>query len=144
MSKAEEHKYDDIIDLPHHQSAVHPHMPLYDRAAQFSPFAALTGHDAAIRETARLTERRVEPDEYELAVLDEKLQYIQEKMAEKPEVTVTYFLPDAKKEGGSYSVYTGKIKRIDISKGRLIFDDGMLIGIKQILDIETGEDNIWQ
>ena len=91
---SDENKYDDILYLPHPVSARHPQMPLADRAAQFSPFAALTGHEAAIRETARLTKERVELDESRKEILDERLQMIRENLSEKPEVTFTYFQPD--------------------------------------------------
>ena len=94
MSLINEHKYDDIINLPHPVSAVHPQMPLPDRAAQFSPFAALNGHDAAIRETARLTDAFVELDEGRKEKLDEQLQLIKENQTQKPEIEVTYFQPD--------------------------------------------------
>src|ERR1035437_4752031 len=94
--------YDDIIHLPHHISTTHPHMSAYDRAAQFAPFAALTGHDAAIAETARLTERRVELDEYSKADLNQRLCIIQDRMDEQPEVSITYFQPDQRKTGGAY------------------------------------------
>ena len=94
-------KYSDIIDLPHHVSTKHPHMSPEDRAAQFSPFAALTGYDDAIRETGRLTERRVELDDEELARLDEKFHILQEHLEEQPVVRFTYFKPDMRKEGGA-------------------------------------------
>ena len=94
--------YDDIINLPHHTSASRPHMSAYDRAAQFSPFAALTGYDSAITETARLTDKRAELDEYSKAALNEKLCMIQDQTDEQPEVSITYFQPDNKKSGGAY------------------------------------------
>ncbi|MBP1926579.1 hypothetical protein J2Z76_002448 [Sedimentibacter acidaminivorans] len=84
-------KYDDIINLPHHVSATHPHMPAIDRAAQFSPFAALTGYDAAIKETARLTDERVELDKYMKDVLRDRLQIIVDQLKEHPEIAITYF-----------------------------------------------------
>lgn len=90
-------KYDDIIHLPHHVSAKHPQMPALDRAAQFSPFAALTGYETAIAETARLVDRRIELDENRKEELDEKLQMAREQLALEPEIAVTYFVPDAKK-----------------------------------------------
>ena len=94
--------YADIIDLPHHVSKRHPQMPMEKRAAQFSLFAAMVGHDAAIRETARLTEEQLELTEDAKAIIDGKLQMIQEHIKEQPEVTVTYFQPDEKKSGGAY------------------------------------------
>ena len=111
---ADSHRYDDIIHLPHHVSTAHPPMPAADRAAQFSPFAALAGHEAAIRETARLTDERAELDENAKAVLDEKLRMIQEMLPAHPEITVTYFQPDAKKSGGAYVSVTGRVKKLDL------------------------------
>ena len=102
------HRYDDIIDLPHPTSKKHPRMPVRDRAAIFSPFAALAGHGAAIAETARLTQRRIELDEDGKALLDERQRILEEAAASHPEVTVTYFQPDAKKEGGRYVTVTGR------------------------------------
>lgn len=128
-------KYDDIIHLPHHRSKKHAPMPLSDRAAQFSPFAALTGHDAAIKETARLTDRKIELDEYEIAVLDEVLQTIKEKIAESPEITVTYFEPDMRKEGGKYVTVTGNVKKMDEYTKALIMNNGMRIRIEDIIEI---------
>lgn len=94
--------YDDIINLPHHTSVSRPHMSAHDRAAQFSPFAALTGYGSAIAETARLTDARVELDEYTKADLNEKLCIMQERIAQQPEVSITYFQPDKVKTGGAY------------------------------------------
>jgi len=105
--------YDDIINLPHHVSVTRPHMTAVDRAAQFSPFAALTGYDAAIRETARLTDERVELDEYIKDALNKRLQIIAERMKEQPEITITYFQPDTKKSGGANITDTGTVKKID-------------------------------
>lgn len=138
-------KYADIINLPHHQSRKHPHMPVEDRAAQFSPFAALTGHDAAIKETARLTDRKIELDEYEIAALDEKLQSIRaqlevskDKAAGRfcnPEITVTYFRPDVRKDGGEYVTITENVKKIDKYKKCLIMYNGIQIRIEDILEL---------
>lgn len=127
------HRYDDIINLPHHQSATRPRMSNADRAAQFSPFAALTGHDAAIKETSRLTESRVELDEYELEKLKAKLQIILENPG--MEITVTYFQPDERKSGGSYLTVTGCVKRIDEYEHTLIFTDKTSIPLEQISGI---------
>ena len=106
-------KYDDIIHLPHHVSKTRPQMAVSDRAAQFSPFAALTGHDAAIKETARLTEKRVELDEYIKEAINRKLQIIVDRIKEHPEIVVTYFKPDEKKDGGAYVTAAGMAKKID-------------------------------
>ena len=128
-------KYEDIIHLQYHRSKKHPPMPIIDRAAQFSPFAALTGHDAAIKETARLTEKKIELDEYEVAALDEKLQTIKERLKELPEISVTYFRIDERKEGGEYQKVTGNVKKLDEYKRCLILEDGTRIFIEDILDI---------
>ncbi|PNV61580.1 hypothetical protein C0033_13445 [Clostridium sp. chh4-2] len=129
-------RYDDIIHLPHHVSSVHPPMPVSDRAAQFAPFAALTGHDAAIKETARLTDERVELDENAKAVLDEKLRMIQEMLARQPEITVTYFQPDEKKSGGRYISATGNVRKIDMYSHLIIMADGLRIPLSEIYGIE--------
>ncbi len=132
--------YDDIINLPHHTSASRPHMSAHDRAAQFSPFAALTGYDSAIDETARLTDKRVELDEYSKAALNEKLCMIQEQMAEQmdeqPEVSITYFQPDNKKSGGAYITATGYVKKIDEYERTVVMRDVTKIPIEDILAIE--------
>ena len=129
--------YADIIDLPHHVSKRHHQMPMEKRAAQFSPFAAMVGHDAAIRETARLTEEQMELSEDEKAVIDGKLQMIRAHIKEHPEVTVTYFQPDEKKSGGAYVTVTDSAKKIDDMKKLLILRNGMSIPICTILSLET-------
>ena len=131
-----EHNYDDIIHLPHHVSAKHPQMPLMDRAAQFSPFAALTGHAAAIQETARVTEEWLELDENEKAVLDERLQLLREKLSLRPEVIITYFEPDTKKSGGAYLTVTGRVKKIDGYGRRVILEDGTDLDMGRLFSIE--------
>ena len=128
--------YDDILDLPHPTSAKHPRMPLSDRAAQFSPFAALSGHGAAIAETARLTDRRIELDEDAKAVLDRKQKLLLALIAEQPEITVTWFQPDEKKEGGRYVTTTGRLKRIDETRRILRMADRTAIPLEDILAIE--------
>ena len=128
--------YDDILDLPHPTSAKHPRMPLSDRAAQFSPFAALSGHGAAIAETARLTDRRIELDEDAKAVLDRKQKLLLALIAEQPEITVTWFQPDEKKEGGRYVTTTGRLKRIDEARRILQMADRTAIPLEDILAIE--------
>lgn len=136
MSYSEEHRYDDIINLPHHVSTKHPRMAPLDRAAQFSPFAALTGHDAAIKETARLTDERVELDESSKELLDMRLQIIREHLAKKPEVTVTFFEPDQKKSGGAYVTVTGRIKKIDEYEGKLVLEGGISILMADVTAID--------
>lgn len=130
------HRYHDIINLPHHTSKTHPRMSPYDRAAQFSPFAALTGYDTAIRETSRLTDRKIELDEDTKERLNEKLQMIQENFHSATEVTITYFQPDRKKAGGAYVNYTGVVKRIDPYERLLVMTDKTLISLEQIIEIE--------
>ena len=128
--------YEDIIHLPRHVSKKHPHMALIDRAAQFSPFAALTGHDTAIKETARLTDERVELDEYMKDVLNKKLQIIAERLIEKPEIIITYFQPDEKKNGGSYVTATGMVKKIDEYDRIVVMTDKTAIYIDDIISID--------
>ena len=136
MSNNDEHRYDDIIDLPHHVSTKHPHMAPIDRAAQFSPFAALTGHEAAIKETARLTEERVQLDENSKELLDVRLQVLREHLTERPDVTFTFFEPDEKKSGGSYVTITGKVKKIDAYEAKIILENGTRVSIDDIVAIE--------
>lgn len=128
--------YDDIIELPHHVSAVHPQMSLADRAAQFSPFAALTGHEEAILETARLTEEFIELDEGRKEQINEKLKYLRENQAGKPEITVTYFQKDIRKNGGAYVTVRGQVKRVDEYECQVILTDGTGIAMEQIFSIE--------
>lgn len=135
-TKPDTHKYDDIINLPHPVSTRHPQMSLHDRAAQFSPFAALTGYDAAVKETARLTEKRIELDENSKALLDERLGIAQEQLDEKPEVTITYFKPDTKKAGGSYVEVTGSIKKLDEYERLIILHSGEKISIDEVIAME--------
>lgn len=137
MSYSEEHRYDDIISLPHYVSTKHPRMAPIDRAAQFSPFAALTGHEKAIQETARITDERMELAESSKELLDMRLQIIREHLAEKPEVTVTFFEPDQKKCGGAYVKITGRIKRIDEYEGKLELEGGISISMVDVSAIES-------
>lgn len=132
----ETHKYDDIINLPHHVSAKHPQMELLDRAAQFSPFAALTGHEDSIRETARRTEEFLELEEDKKEQLDEKIHVLQENLWKKPEIIVTYFVPDEKKAGGAYVTHRGRIRKIDTYRHRLLFEDGTDVGMQYIFEID--------
>lgn len=128
--------YDDIINLPHHVSAARPHMTALDRAAQFLPFAALTGYDAAIRETARLTDESVELDEDIKDTLSDRLQIIADRIKEHPEIAVTYFQPDAKKNGGAYVTAVGKAKKIDDYERVVVMTDGTEIPIDKIISID--------
>lgn len=140
MSGEEEHKYDDIINLPHHVSARHPQMPLSERAAQFAPFAALTGHNAAIQETARYTDSFAQLDGDRKELLNEKLRELvlrlQEDGAQKPEVEITYFQPDLRKSGGSYVTVRGSVKKIDGYEHRILFEDGTFIEMGKIYSID--------
>ena len=129
--------YDDIINLPHHVSITRPQMPLINRAAQFSPFSALTGYDSAIRETARLTDDRIELGESSIAELDMKLSILTSEIDNRPEITVTYFIKDAKKSGGAYVTITGAIKRIDEHERAILLVDGRKIIIDDVLEIES-------
>ena len=128
--------YDDIIKLPHHTSDTRPHMSAYDRAAQFSPFAALTGHDAAISETARLTETRVELDEYSKADLNHRLSFIQDRLNEQPQVSITYFQADQRKSGGAYITAFGCVKKIEEYEHAVVMQDDTRIPIDQIIAID--------
>ena len=130
-------KYDDIIDLPHHVSKKHPPMPMEDRAAQFSPFAALTGYGDAVKETARLTDKKLEMDEETLKQLNTEFAILKDNLLSEPEVTVTYFVPDERKSGGRYVDINGKAKRIDEFDRLLILDDGRRIPLDDIISIES-------
>ncbi|BAK98138.1 hypothetical protein OBV_09400 [Oscillibacter valericigenes Sjm18-20] len=127
--------YDDILHLPHHVSEKHPPMSRLDRAAQFSPFAALTGYEAAVEETARLTDRRIELDESEKEVIDLRLTLVQEHLPEPTEVTITYFVPDKKKTGGAYVSVSGTVRKIDDYERTVALGDGTNISINDILYI---------
>ena len=128
-------KYDDIINLPTPTSAKHPRMSLHERAAQFSPFAALCGHDTAIKETARLTDEQRELEEDALNELNQRLRFIRESPV-LPEVTLTYFEPDKQKSGGTYQTICGVIKRIDEFDQSILMKDQTRIKLSQILAIE--------
>lgn len=128
--------YEEIINLPHHVSKTRPQMSMLDRAAQFSPFAALTGYDAAIKETGRLTDEKIELGEEAKAALDRKQAYLMEMIDEQPEISITYFLPDARKSGGAYVTITGNLKRFDEYERLLILTDSRKIPMDDIADIE--------
>jgi hypothetical protein len=129
--------YEDILNLPHHVSKTRPQMSMLDRAAQFSPFAALTGYDDAIKETGRLTDEKIEMDEDRKAALDMKQANLIEMIDEQPEISITYFLPDTKKSGGAYVTVTGNLKRFDEYERLLILTDGKKIPMDDIADIES-------
>ena len=134
----DKHQYDDIINLQHHVSSYHEHMSVLDRAAQFSPFAALTGFEGAIKETARLTHHRIELDEAEKAILDEKLRIVQEQLSKQQQIEFVFFRPDEMKAGGSYICVTGTVKKIEGYERTVVMQDGTRIPIEEIVDI-TGE-----
>ena len=140
LDKTQKSPYEDIIHLPHHVSLRRPQMSMGDRAAQFAPFAALTGHEDAVKETARLTDCKIELDENEIQLLDQKLHYI-EAQEVQPVIEITYFLPDQRKNGGKYIEVQGRIKRIDRYNHSLRMEDGREIPITDILkiDIKVGE-----
>lgn len=123
MMDIEKNPYSDIIHLPHHKAPNRPHMSMYDRAAQFSPFAALTGFDGVIAETGRLTDRKIELSESEKILLEQKLTLIDDVIQDKhhPEITVVYFVPDYLKDGGEYEEYTGKVRHIDKVERTVVF-----------------------
>lgn len=129
-------KYDDIINLPRHISKKRSPMPVTDRAAQFAPFAALTGHASAIKETSRITEDRIELDAYMKEILDNKLQIIEEKIEDELEIEIRYFSPDEKKDGGEYITNTSKVKKIDRYRKIVLMTDNTAIPIDEILDIK--------
>ena len=129
--------YDDIINLSHPTSAKHPRMPISDRAAIFSPFAALTGHAPAIQETARLTDQRMELDEDTKAMLDLKQQILADRIAERPEISVVWFRPDARKEGGQYVTTVGQLKKVDDIARILQLADGTTIPLDEVLELRS-------
>lgn len=128
--------YADIINMPHHVSAKRPQMSMADRAAQFSPFAALTGYDAAIKETGRLTDEKIELEEDALLALDEKLRQIVDSPENRENVDITYFKADATKDGGAYITVTGRIKKLDDYQRLIVLDDGKVIPMDDVLSIE--------
>ena len=128
--------YDDMLNLPHPTSRRHPRMSLSDRAPQFAPFAALSGHSAALVETARLTERRIELDEDVKAALDLKQQMLVDRIDEHPDVSVTWFQPDGKKDGGRYVTTTGRLKRIDEVERVLVMEDKTTVPLDDVISID--------
>ena len=130
-------KYDDILFLPHPVSTERRHMSNLERAAQFAPFAALTGYERAVRETARLTETKAELDEGEKALIDARLRMLLDLPGQQPEITITYFVPDKRKSGGSYVEATGYVKRIDLVEKIIFLTDGTHIPIEDIFSLES-------
>ena len=136
LYKSQSHKYDDIINLPHHVSKSHPPMEIMDRAAQFSPFSALTGYEAAAKETQRLTQPRIELDESEKLLLDKKFHQLEAELSLNPVISVTYFVPDKRKEGGAYITVSGKVSKIDYYKKNIQMESGEILPLDDIIDIQ--------
>ena len=132
--------YEDIINLPHHTSKKYPRMDRAMRACQFAPFSALTGHEDAVKETARLTDAMAELDDYEILKINDELSKVIENISQNPKVRVTYFKPDQKKTGGEYVTVEGKVKKIDKFDRVLIMADGEKIRIESILGLDVGEE----
>lgn len=128
--------YSDIIDHPHYRSKTRTPMPMINRAAQFAPFAALSGYEESVQEAERLTDHRIELDESEIALLNDKLQYLYVTKRNHPQVTITYFVEDSSKVGGSYEKITGTVKNIDSVFCYVVMDDGTLVTIKDIYAID--------
>jgi len=134
----DKHQYDDIINLQHHVSSNREHMSILDRAAQFSPFAAVVGYDGAIKETARLTNHRIELDEAEKTILDEKLRIVQEQLNRQQDIELVFFRPDETKSGGAYITVIGTVKKIEVYEHTVVMQNGTRIPIEEIVNI-TGE-----
>ena len=128
--------YSDIIYLPHHVSKIHPKMTMNERAAQFSPFAALTGHSEAVKETARLVDQKLDLDESQIVIINNQLNYIKEYIEERPEITITYFQQDHKKTGGAYITRCNKVIKIDDYKRLLILENDIKILFEDIYSID--------
>lgn len=133
----ENQNYDDIIDLPHHVSSRHAPMSRENRAAQFAPFAALTGYDDSVKEEARLTGKRLELTEEQMRTLNVKMAYLSERLSEKPIVKITFFLADARKSGGSYVTASGSLHSIDKANGILTLADKRRIPLVDIFNVES-------
>lgn len=136
MADKEENSYEDIINQPHHISAAHPPVTMNQRASQFSPFIPQEGYDAAVRETSRMTDTKIELGEDLKELLNWKLNLLQKQEGHRPRVTVTYFQSDARKAGGAYVVSAGCIEKVGVSEGIIYIEDGTRIPIKDITEIE--------
>ncbi len=132
----ENQRYDDIINLPHHVSSKRPQMPILERAAQFLPFSALTGYEDAVKETARLTDTRIELEESEKDLLNTKLHVLLDNLATEPKVKIIYFLPDGRKSGGKYISKIGTVKKIDLYNRQIKLEDETAIPLDDIFAIE--------
>ena len=129
-------RYDEIINLPHHVSKTRPQMPMSDRAAQFAPFAALTGYDSAIKETGRLTDEKIDLDEEALNDLNMRYQLLVDALDEEPEVEITYFKPDERKSGGEYVTVTGTVKKVDDFERLITMQNGTKIPMDDVLAVD--------
>lgn len=134
---AEYFPYEDIVNLPRHISKIHPQATMADRAARFSPFAAISGYEDMVKEAARVIEERIDISDATKELLNEKLNMIIEFLDEEPEVTITYFEPDKKKDGGAYISITGTVKRIDEYERIVLMSDDKKIRIEEIYAIES-------
>lgn len=129
-------EYDDLIYLPHPVSRKHPPMSAMDRAAQFSPFSALTGYEAVLQEAGRLTDSRAELSEYSRDILDQKQKILLDAAPTYPEITITYFIPDRRKQGGAYGTLKGNLKKIDLARRVIILLDGTEVSLDDVADIQ--------
>lgn len=129
-------KYDKIIQMPYRGKQKGDRLSMYQRAAQFAPFAALTGHGDAINEAARLTDHRIELSETECSSLNQKLEDLLASLPQRPKVSITYFMPDNLKEGGKYVNHTGTVVKWDDFERTLVFDDGVRVQAQAIIDID--------
>ena len=136
-----EQLYGDILNLPHPVSRRHPPMSLLNRAAQFAPFAALTGYGAAIEETARQTDDAVELDAGEIDVLNEKLMRLRALLPQKPKVQLTWFVPDERKAGGAYRTIEGIARKIDPIEQVLVLDSGERVPLNRMIDLKVDGEN---
>lgn len=136
MSAEKAFPYEDILHLPHHVSRTRPPMSMSDRAAQFSPFAALTGYEDAVSETARLTDEKTELNEEVLTALNRKYQMLAEHLDEGPRITITYFKPDERKAGGAYAVVEGNVKRLDPVEHTVVMEDGVKIPMEDVISLD--------
>ena len=129
-------KYLDIINMPHYVSKKHPQMSRYERAAQFAPFAALTGYEDIIKEEGRLTDNRIEINEEAKHILDMKMNVLMNSINNIPLVSITYFVPDERKSGGEYVTVDEKVKKIDVLKQHIITEEGTVVPVEEIVDMQ--------
>lgn len=140
-NKKDPNRYDDMLHMPHPVSHSHPPMDPSKRAAQFAPFAALTGYEEAVAETHRLTDNRIELDEDRKELLDKKLHSIMARSDSHPEVAITAFVPDRKKSGGAYVTTTGAVRKLDSYTRQIIMTDGTAIPLDDVIEIESVQRN---